>query len=63
LVPPRNPEQLAKYIQILIEDKEKREAMGQAGKKISLNFSKEVMIEKIASLYDELLIKKKILVS
>ena len=60
LVPPRNPEQLAKYIQILIEDKEKRESMGQAGKKISLNFSKEAMIEKITSLYDELLIKKNI---
>ncbi|NIM90463.1 MAG: glycosyltransferase [Candidatus Aminicenantes bacterium] len=63
LVPPRNPEQLAKYIQILIEDKEKRERMGQAGKKIALNFSKEVMIEKIASLYDELLTKKNILSS
>ncbi len=60
LVPPRNPEQLAKYIQILIEDKEKRESMGQAGKKISLSFSQEAMIEKITSLYDELLIKKNI---
>jgi len=63
LVPPRNPEQLAKYIQILIEDKEKRESMGQAGKKISLKFSKEIMVEKITGLYNELLFKKNIISS
>jgi glycosyltransferase involved in cell wall biosynthesis len=63
LVPPGNPEHLAKYIQILIEDKEKRESMGQAGKKISLKFSKEIMVEKIAGLYNDLLIKKNIISS
>ncbi|MFQ6083735.1 MAG: glycosyltransferase family 4 protein [Candidatus Aminicenantia bacterium] len=60
LVSPKNPEELAKYIQILIEDKEKRESMGQAGKEIALNFSKEIMVEKIAKLYKELLMQKNI---
>jgi glycosyltransferase involved in cell wall biosynthesis len=60
LVLPKNPKQLAKYIQVLIEDKDKREKMGLAGKEMSLNFGAESMIEKIASLYEELLIQKNI---
>jgi len=60
LVPPKNPKELAKYIQVLIEDKDKREKMGLKGKEMSLNFSAEIMIEKIASLYEELLIQKNI---
>jgi glycosyltransferase involved in cell wall biosynthesis len=55
LVPPKNPEELAKYIQILLEDKEKREKMGLAGKEMALNFSVENMVEKIEELYGELL--------
>lgn len=55
LVPPKNPEQLANYIQILLENKEQREKMGQAGKKIAVNFSKEIMVERIAELYRELM--------
>jgi glycosyltransferase involved in cell wall biosynthesis len=55
LVPPKNPEELAKYIQILLEDKEKRERMGLAGKEMALNFSAENMVEKIEELYEELL--------
>lgn len=58
LVPPKNPEKLAKYIQILIGDKEKRKKMGQAGKEMVKNFSKEKMVEKIANLYEELLTQK-----
>ena len=58
LVPAKNPEKLAKYIQILIEDKEKRKKMGQAGKEMVKNFSKEKMVEKIANLYEELLTQK-----
>jgi len=60
LVPPKNPKELAKYIQILLEDEKKREKMGLAGKEMSLNFSAENMVEKIAELYEELLIQKKI---
>jgi glycosyltransferase involved in cell wall biosynthesis len=55
LVPPKNPKELAKYIQILLEDKEKREKMGLAGKEMALNFSAENMVEKIEELYEELL--------
>jgi len=60
LVPPRNPKELAKHIQILIEDKAKREKMGSAGKKMALNFSAENMVKKIEKLYEELLMQKKI---
>ncbi len=55
LVPPKNPKELAKYIQILLEDEKKREKMGLAGKEMSLNFSAENMVEKIEKLYGELL--------
>jgi len=58
LVPARNPEKLAKYIQILIEDKEKKEKMGQAGKEMAKIFSKEKMVENIANLYEKLLAQK-----
>lgn len=57
LVPSKNPQQLAKYIQILLEDKEKREKMGLAGKEMAMNFSAENMVKKIEKLYRELLIK------
>jgi len=60
LVPPKNPKELAKYIQILIEDKEKRDKMGLAGKKMAMNFRAENMVEKIAKLYEELLMQKNI---
>jgi glycosyltransferase involved in cell wall biosynthesis len=60
LVPPKNPKQLAKYIQVLIEDKDKRQKMGLRGKEMSLNFGAGRMIEKIASLYEELLIHQNI---
>jgi len=55
LVPPKNPKELAKYIQILLKDEKKREKMGLAGKEMSLNFSAENMVEKIEKLYRELL--------
>jgi len=60
LVPPKNPVQLAKYIQILLEDEKKREKMGQAGKEMALNFSKEIMVERISDLYKGLMTQKKI---
>lgn len=55
LVPPKNPKELAKYIQILLEDKKRREIMGLAGKEMSSDFSVENMVEKIEKLYGELL--------
>lgn len=60
LVSPKNPGQLAKYIQILIADKEKRESMGKKGKEIAQNFSKEIMVDRIIELYKELMTKKNI---
>ena len=60
LVPPKNPKELAKYIQILLEDENKREKMGLAGREMSSDFSAENMVVKIAKLYDELLTKKNI---
>ncbi len=55
LVPPKNPEELANHIQILIEDEEKRKKMGESGKKMAQRFSHKTMVEKIAELYEELL--------
>ncbi len=59
LVPARNPRLLAKHIQILIEDKEKRTGMAREGKKMAPRFSSDLMMTKIASLYEELLTQKK----
>ena len=42
------------------EDKEIREEMGLKGKEIIVNFSKEIMVERIAELYKELMIQKNI---
>lgn len=60
LVPPKNSKELAKYIQILLENKEKRVKMGLAGKKMALNFSKEIMVSKTVELYQHLMIQKNI---
>ena len=60
LVPPKDPRELANYIQILLEDGEKREKMGMAGKDMVKNFSKEKMVGNIAELYKELMIQKNI---
>jgi len=60
LVPPKNSKELAKYIQILLEDIKQREKMGLAGKEMVVNFSDEIMVESISKMYNELLIKKNI---
>ena len=60
LVPSKNSRELAKYIQILLEDKEKREKMGREGREMAGNFSHEIMIKKISRLYKELKIQKNI---
>ncbi len=60
LIPPKNSKKLAKYIQVLLEDKDKREKMGLAGKEMAYNFTSERMVEKIAYLYKKLLTQKNI---
>jgi len=60
LVSPKNPKELARYIQILLVDEEKREEMGQVGKEMAVSFSREIMVEKIVGLYKELMIQKDI---
>jgi glycosyltransferase involved in cell wall biosynthesis len=60
LVPPKDPKEFAKYIQIFLEDKERRMKMGLTGKEIALNFSKEIMVEKINGLYKKLMTQKNI---
>jgi glycosyltransferase involved in cell wall biosynthesis len=55
LVPPKNPEELAKHIQILIQNEDERRKMGEAGKKMAQRFSHYTMVIKIAELYEELL--------
>ena len=60
LIPPKNPKELAKYIQVLLEDKDKRKKMGLAGKEMASNFSEEKMVERIDNLYKKLLNQKNI---
>jgi len=60
LVQPKNPMELAKYIQHLLEDRGKREKMGSAGQETIFNFSKERMIEDTEKLYEELRFRKNI---
>jgi glycosyltransferase involved in cell wall biosynthesis len=58
LVPAKDSKELARYIQFLLEDKGRREKMGVAGKEMAANFSKEIMVDKIAELYQELITQK-----
>jgi glycosyltransferase involved in cell wall biosynthesis len=60
LVPPQKPRELAQYIQLLLEDENKRTKMGQEGKKLSQNFSVEQMVQKIEGLYNHQLKVRKI---
>jgi glycosyltransferase involved in cell wall biosynthesis/SAM-dependent methyltransferase len=54
LVPPKNSERLAACIQILLRDKERRAKMGAEGKARAGKFGKDIMVESIAKLYDDL---------
>jgi glycosyltransferase involved in cell wall biosynthesis len=60
LVLPKNPDDLAKYIQVLLGKEEIRKEMGQIGKEMALDFSREIMVEKISKLYEDLLAIKDI---
>ena len=57
LVPPADASALAKTISDLLSDKEKRNRMGEAGKKMCRQYSAEAMLEQIDDLYTELLEK------
>ncbi len=55
LVPPRNPGELAQQILFLIKNREEREKLGRAGKKMASTYSDEIMVKKIAELYEKVL--------
>jgi glycosyltransferase involved in cell wall biosynthesis len=55
LVPPADPTALAEAISKLLNNKEKRERLGAAGRKMCGQFSLEAMVEQIGALYQKLL--------
>jgi glycosyltransferase involved in cell wall biosynthesis len=57
LVPAEDASALAKAISDLLSDKERRNRMGEAGKKMCLPYSAEAMVEQIDDLYKDLLAK------
>jgi glycosyltransferase involved in cell wall biosynthesis len=57
LIPPADASALAKTISDLLSDKEKRNRMGEAGKKMCRQYSAEAMVEQIENLYTALLEK------
>jgi glycosyltransferase involved in cell wall biosynthesis len=57
LVPPADASALGKVISDILTDKEKRNRMGAAGKKMCRPYSVEAMVEQIDDLYRELLKK------
>ena len=57
LVSPADATALAKAISALLEDKEKRKRMGEAGKKMCRPYSAEAMVQQIDDLYRDLLKK------
>jgi glycosyltransferase involved in cell wall biosynthesis len=59
LVPPKDPEKLAKAVISLLVDREKAKNMGNKGfKRVKDCFSKQIMVEKTENLYKELLSQK-----
>jgi len=58
LVPPAQPELLAKRITYLLENPQIRQAFGAAGRKIAGGYSADSMVEEIDRLYQSLLIDK-----
>jgi glycosyltransferase involved in cell wall biosynthesis len=59
LVPPKDSKSLAEAIIKLLLDKSEARRMGQVGKKIFKHkFTKEIMLKKLESLYEELIAKK-----
>ena len=59
LVPPRDPEALAEVIIALLQDRERAEAMGRAGRaRVEKYFSVERMVQQTEALYEELVREK-----
>jgi len=59
LVPPRDPDALAKAIIALLQDRERAEAMGRAGReRVERYFSVERMVQQTEALYEELIREK-----
>ncbi len=60
LVPPADSKALARAILELLEDRKKAERLGKNGRRlVEEKFSQETMIEKVETLYQELLKKRK----
>lgn len=56
LVPPKNPEKLAEAILYLLQNREKGERMGLAGREIVKNyFAQERLIKEVGEIYSNLL--------
>jgi len=55
LVPPRNPGELSRQILFLIKNREEAAKMGRTGKEMVSAFSDEIMVKKIAELYEKAL--------
>ncbi len=53
LVPPRNPGELARQILFLVKNREEAAKLGRAGKEMVSVFSDEIMVQKIAELYEK----------
>jgi glycosyltransferase involved in cell wall biosynthesis len=59
LVPPRDPEAMAKAIIALLQDKEQAEAMGLTGReRVERSFSVEMMVQQAEALYEALIREK-----
>ena len=59
LVPPRDPEALAKAIIALLQDRERAKDMGRAGReRVEKHFSVERMVQQTEALYEELIGEK-----
>jgi glycosyltransferase involved in cell wall biosynthesis len=61
LVPPKNPEQLANAILIILNDKEKALKMGLLARKIiEKEFNEEIFVQKVENIYKKLMEEKKV---
>jgi glycosyltransferase involved in cell wall biosynthesis len=58
LVPPKDSNRLAEAIITLLKDTHRREEMGKNGKLLAKRYSVESMVDKIETLYEELLDRK-----